>query len=218
MDCDHGIILDIAVASGEANDAASYLRQIEHIHQEIIPTRAAVADGAYDLPLFYRVLQDQGIQFYVRPLPRSAATPGGIPGSSFTYDEENDLYTCPGGKTLRLQNLNRSVGGLYWVYYAGRSDCAACSMRAQSVGKRTGQAPGTQLLPERNPGESEEAGQSNEPEGPGQAADLERRHLSAQKWGHRLGRLLRRDSEAAENHCLLSATAWNLKRMIKWTM
>ena len=30
--------------------------------------------------------------------------------------------------------------------------------------------------------------------------------------------LLRRGSEAAEDHCLLSATALNLKRMIKWTM
>ena len=40
--------------------------------------------------------------------------------------------------------------------------------------------------------------------------------FSAQKREHNLARVLRRGSEAAEDHCLLSATALNLKRMIKY--
>ena len=36
--------------------------------------------------------------------------------------------------------------------------------------------------------------------------------FAAQKWGHNLTRVLRRGLEAAEDHCLLSATALNLKR------
>nr|WP_302467306.1 transposase [Intestinimonas massiliensis (ex Afouda et al. 2020)] len=40
--------------------------------------------------------------------------------------------------------------------------------------------------------------------------------FAAQKWGHNLTRVLRRGLEAAEDHCLLSATALNLKRMIKY--
>ena len=39
--------------------------------------------------------------------------------------------------------------------------------------------------------------------------------FAAQKWGHNLTRVLRRGLEAAEDHCLLSATALNLKRMIR---
>ena len=39
--------------------------------------------------------------------------------------------------------------------------------------------------------------------------------FAAQKRGHNLTRVLRRGLEAAEDHCLLSATALNLKRMIK---
>lgn len=31
VDCDHGIILDVTVTSGEVNDAVPYLRQIEHV-------------------------------------------------------------------------------------------------------------------------------------------------------------------------------------------
>lgn len=39
--------------------------------------------------------------------------------------------------------------------------------------------------------------------------------FAIQKWSHNLTRVLRRGLEAAEDHCLLSATALNLKRMIK---
>lgn len=39
--------------------------------------------------------------------------------------------------------------------------------------------------------------------------------FAAQKRSHNLTQLLRRGLEAAEDHCLLSATALNLKRMIK---
>lgn len=200
VDCDHGIILDVAVTSGEVNDAAPYLRQLEHIHQDIIPIQAAVADAAYDLPLFHRVLRDLG----------------GVPGSPFIYDEEKDLYTCPGGKTLRLRNLNRSVGGLHWVYFADRSDCAACPLRWQCVGK------GRAKRLERSYFWREIREDLRELDSPTYQRALRKRQIwsegtfAAQKWGHRLGQLLRRGAEATEDHCLLSATALNLKRMIKW--
>ncbi len=42
--------------------------------------------------------------------------------------------------------------------------------------------------------------------------------FAAQKRGHNLTRVLRRGIEAAEDHCLLSAAAMNLKRMIKYAM
>ena len=41
--------------------------------------------------------------------------------------------------------------------------------------------------------------------------------FAAQKREHNLMRVLRRGLEAAEDHCLLSATAMNLKRMIRAT-
>lgn len=41
--------------------------------------------------------------------------------------------------------------------------------------------------------------------------------FAAQKRGHNLTRVLRRDLETAEDHCLLSATALNLKRMMRAT-
>ena len=39
---------------------------MEYIHENIITIQAAVADSAYDFPLAYRVLEEYGIDFYVR--------------------------------------------------------------------------------------------------------------------------------------------------------
>lgn len=39
--------------------------------------------------------------------------------------------------------------------------------------------------------------------------------FAAQKWGHNLTRVLLRGLEAAEDHCLLSVPALNLKRILK---
>ena len=72
-----------------------------------------------DLPLFHRVLRDHGIRFYVRPMPRSPSALSGVPGSPFTYDAENDLYTCPDGKALHRRNL-----------IAAPADCTGCILRA----------------------------------------------------------------------------------------
>lgn len=135
MDCDHGIILDTVVTSGEVNDAVPYLKQIEHIHREILPIQAATADSAYDLPLFHRVLKDHNIRFYVRPCSNSLKACGKGTPSSFAYDEENDLYRCPQGKELELRNLTRLSGGLRWVYYSKKADCDICPVRTECIGK-----------------------------------------------------------------------------------
>ena len=52
---------------GDVYDSVPYLEQLEHIHQNIIPIQAAAADSAYDFPLAHRVLDEQGITFFVRP-------------------------------------------------------------------------------------------------------------------------------------------------------
>lgn len=57
MDTDHGVILDVAVMPGDANDSAPYLAQLERIHQNILPIRAATAGAAYDFPLAHQVLR-----------------------------------------------------------------------------------------------------------------------------------------------------------------
>lgn len=215
VDFDHGIILDTVVTSGEVNDAVPYLNQIEHIHRDILPIQAATADSAYDLPLFHRVLKDHNIRFYVRPCSNSLKACGKGNPSSFVYDEENDLYRCPQGKELELRNLTRLSGGLRWVYYSKKADCDICPVRTECIGKCH-----TKHI-ERNYFWKEIRADIDELETPLYQRALRKRQIwsegtfAAQKWGNNLARLFRRGIEAAEDHCLLSATALNLKRMIR---
>lgn len=75
-----------------------------------------------------------------RRYPRKvSAALNGVPGSPFLYDEEKAPDTCPGGKTLRLRNLNRSVGGLHWEYFADRSESATrCRLQDSAEGEKAG--------------------------------------------------------------------------------
>lgn len=75
-----------------------------------------------------------------RRYPRKvSAALNGVPGSPFLYDEEKAPDTCPDGKTLRLRNLNRSVGGLHWEYFADRSESATrCPLRDSAEGEKAG--------------------------------------------------------------------------------
>lgn len=65
-DTDNGIILGVTVTPGDVYDSVPYLEQVEYIHKNIIPLQSAAADSAYDFPLAHRVLEEQGIMFFVR--------------------------------------------------------------------------------------------------------------------------------------------------------
>ena len=66
-DTDCGIITGVTVTPGDVYDSVPYLKQLEHIHQNVIPIQAAAADSAYDFPLAHQVLEERGIAFFVRP-------------------------------------------------------------------------------------------------------------------------------------------------------
>jgi transposase len=218
VDTDHGIILDVAVTSGDVSDAAPYLDQLEHVHREVIPIQCATADAIYDFPLAHQVLSKHGISFCVRPIKHHEQTALEIKRDDFCYDEENDCYICPNGKALRLNTLRRSSSGLHWVYSAEKRICQACPIKEQCLSECRKE--GARKL-ERSyfePVVRRDLSHAAEPE---YREALRLRQIwcegtfAAQKWGHNLTRVLRRGLEAAEDHCLLSATAMNLKRMIR---
>jgi len=218
VDTDWGVILDVRVTSGDVYDSVPYLDQLEHVHKTILPIRAAAADAAYDFPLAHRVLDDLGIRFFVRPQAFHDRTNVELKRDAFTYKEALDAYICPSDKLLKRSTLHRSASGLYWVYLADRRDCQGCPMRGKCLSKQDKRGARklehSYFTPQRrknlvrqNDSDYQEA--------------LKKRQVwcegtfAAQKWGHNLTRILRRGLGAAEEHCLLSATALNLKRLIR---
>lgn len=218
LDTDHGIILDVSVTAGDVHDAVPYLAQIEHIQSEVIPVQIATADSAYDFSLAHRTLDDMGISFFVRPQARPEYVRVSIAKDAFTYDEKQDVYICPNGRNLHLKYLTRGASGISWQYQPDRNECLTCPMREQCMTnrQRVRTVEHSYFLP---------AVQKNyaKRESPAYKDALRKRQIwcegtfAAQKREHNLMRVLRRGLEAAEDHCLLSATAMNLKRMIRAT-
>ena len=216
LDTDHGIILDVTVTPGDVNDAVPYLDQIEHVHKAVVPIQTATADAAYDFPLAHRVLWDLGIAFFVSPRSRHSVLQTQMQRDDFTYDEEHDIYICPSGNPLLLAHLQRSTGGLSLLYRPDKRDCLLCPLGKNCMTDR-GRVRTISHSYFRSIVERNFSKQST----PAYAEALRKRQIwcegtfAVQKRGHNLTRILRRGLEAAEDHCLLSATAINLKRMIK---
>ena len=219
VDSDCGIIVGQAVTAGDVNDSVPFLGLIERIHENVVPIQAATADAAYDFPLAHRALGELGIDFFVRPQKTAARVSVQFTRDDFCRDENRDVYLCPIGKELRLRRLARSASGLFWEYQADKRDCALCSLRgkclresdkrgARKVSVSYFAADRQRSLERRSSPEYREALKLRQVWCEGS--------FSAQKREHNLARVLRRGLEAAEDHCLLSATALNLKRMIKY--
>ena len=220
VDTDCGVILDVTVTPGDVYDSVPYLEQIERIHRSILPIQAATADAAYDFPLAHQALKELEIQFFVRPQAVHDRTNVELKREAFQYDESLDAYVCPNGKLLRLNTLHRSASGLYWLYLADKQDCQRCPLRKKCLSQQDKR--GARKL-EHSYFTAQRKRNLSRLSDPIYREALKKRQIwcegtfAAQKRGHNLTQILRRGLEAAEDHCLLSATALNLKRMI-WAM
>lgn len=218
VDCDHGVILGVTVTPGNVHDSVPYLGHLEHIHRNVLPIRTATADAAYDFPLAHRELEKFGITFCVRPQPFADRTELEFKRDAFAYDEERDRYICPNGKELRIKGLQRSASSVYWEYWADRTDCRTCPLRAKCLSEKDKRGARKLLDTYFRPTVRKNLARQHESD---YLDALRKRQVwcegtfAAQKWGHNLTRVLRRGLDAAEDHCLLSATALNLKRMLK---
>lgn len=218
VDTDHGIILGVTVTPGDMHDSVPYLEHMEQIHKNVIPLQAVAADSAYDFPLAHRVLEDQGIDFFVRPQSTHDLTQAEFKRDAFAYNEAGDVYLCPNRKKLQVKRLYRSASGLFWEYWAERKDCSGCPMRDRCLSKTDRHGARKLMDSYFKPAVRRHLSRRKEP---AYQEALKQRQIwcegtfALQKHMHNLTRVLRRGLEAAEDHCLLSATALNLKRMIR---
>lgn len=119
---------------------------------------------------------------------------------------------------LRHKRPYRSGSGLFWEYWADKKDCSRCPLRQKCLNETdkagTRKLQASYFKPVIQPHFSRRWQPENQ-------EALKQRQIwcegtfAAQKWGHNLTRALRRGLEATEDYCLLSATALNLKRMIR---
>jgi len=98
------------------------------------PKRLA-ADTAYGTGGNLAWLMQRGIEPHVPVLDRAGQTNGVFTRNDFTFDHANNVFICPGGKSLPFVHERPDNGIL--IYRARSSDCAGCSLKSQCTKARS---------------------------------------------------------------------------------
>ena len=109
---------------------------------DIDPERM-IADTAYGTgPLLEWLVEERGIAPHIPVVDKSGRTYGTFERADFTYDDENDLYVCPGGKELKQSrraytNPRTPKADGYGVlrYRARKVDCDQCQLKSRCCPK-----------------------------------------------------------------------------------
>ena len=82
-------------------------------------------------------LTERQIEPHIPVIDKSERRDGTFSNAEFHYDQEQDEYTCPGGKALKRywRQMKTPRDGVskdgFRRYYARRKDCQACPLKAQ---------------------------------------------------------------------------------------
>jgi transposase len=217
IDMKNGIIVDVAVTPGNATDATPYLDRIGYMQEHIgLAIESVGVDSAYDIGIVHQELSDKGIDVYTPVNDEEVRYSVEFRRESFTYDQDADTFTCPNGKSLTMRQLQRTEYGVYWEYRADVKDCKGCPFREKCLtSSQSSRRIQVNIFEETVKSNHARDGTAKHKE----ILDLRQiwceGTFAMQKARHNLKQLFRRGLEAAEDHCLLSATAINLKRMVR---
>ena len=135
VDDKSGVIVDVAVETGEASEGEQLLAQIDRVESNTGQTVEVVtADAGYAHPHNYAQLEQRKIDAVIPP-QREARRAAKLPLRRFKYDRQHQIVRCPGGKKLRRSYEARDHKG--WVYRAAVSDCRDCPLRSRCITAKT---------------------------------------------------------------------------------
>lgn len=216
LDAKNGIITDVHVTAANLNDFQPYIERIQIQKDKFsLLIQKTGADKGYDYPEVYYGLARMGITGYI-PSATKNKSGKGIKPDKFHYDGETDTYQCPEGKSLKYTHINHRGNRLHKIYAASAKDCKNCIRRNECFGpassKRTIIRTVYQELVEKN-----------------SSLASTQEYIRVQKlrrtWcegtfglmkrEHNLGMTYKRGRLNVLEHCLFSALAINLKRMVK---
>lgn len=144
IDTDHAIILDVeASRSIRTGETFATKIMVERVMERfgLWPERL-IADTAYGSGKFLGwLVHEHGIEPHIPVIDKSTRTDGTFSREDFTYDHNNDAYTCPAGKTLLqsrrdFQTIRHNPKDTDYIRYrATKADCETCELKQQCCPK-----------------------------------------------------------------------------------
>jgi hypothetical protein len=131
IDVENAIIVDVEpTAAIRQAEVLAAKRMIERTAKNFAlhPSRL-LGDSAYGAAdMLGWLVDERGIEPHVTVFDKSARKDGTFSREDFNYDQANDIYICPGGKTLTTTGT-RVNDGETLLYRASKADCGACVLK-----------------------------------------------------------------------------------------
>lgn len=216
IDVNAGIIVDVeATSAHRTEEIESAKTMIERVEQrfDLKPDRL-IGDTAYGTgPLLAWLVQDKQIEPHIPVWDKADRQDGTLSRSEFTFDVEQDRYTCPMGKHLHTTSQVTVDNTL--LYRASTYDCQVCSLKQSCC-------PNTPMrkIPRSVHETSRDAARALVDTDAYRQSRKDRKKVEV-LFAHlkrvlKLDRLRLRGRTGARDEFLLAATAQNLRRMAKW--
>jgi len=104
---------------------------ITNLKENELTVEEVLADAGYSSGTALKALEDNNIKGYIPNFGQYKSSREG-----FTYDKENDRYTCSRGIDLPFKKLiTTSLGYQMKVYRSSAKDCGHCPLRSVCIGK-----------------------------------------------------------------------------------
>ena len=216
IDADSRVILDTHVTTGARHDNQPYLEQIQRIEQRYhLTIHEAIADRGYGSAAIIRELTEQGKQTFI-PLWSGRVGNSKYLKGELVYEKQHDRFRCPEGNYL---NPNPANYENHKRYVSSSSDCQVCPQSSTCPARTRGSSPQRFVLRSLDQNLFEEV------------QTRMRDPVFRQKMSERMWKIEGLFAEAKQNHGLsraryrgrakvqiqpyMSATAQNLKRLVK---
>lgn len=129
IDMEHAVIVDVEATPTRITkevDATETMLERTERRFGVKPKRIA-GDVAYGTGEMLGWLADQGIEPHIPVWDKGKRDDGTFSREDFTYDDENDVYVCPGGNVLKT--TGKVHDGKMLLYRASKCDCDPCPMK-----------------------------------------------------------------------------------------
>ena len=212
-----GIITDVYVTPANVNDHTPYVERIKHQKESLgLDIKEVGIDKGYDTNEIHSELLDMGIKTYT-PLNDNENKKGRtvFPPSAFQYNPCNDSYTCPNGETLNFVSVNKNKHTK--VYCVSQKICKGCKLKSQCIGgKEPKRKLEIRLFQFKADIQRANYGTKRYYEVQRLRRVYAEGNFALQKDNHNLRKTRKRGNKKVSEHCLMSAMALNLKRLVKY--
>jgi transposase len=219
VDTDHHVITNIEAHHADKRDSECLEEVIGHtlgnLSEQDIEAEEILADTNYSSSKSLKALGKKGLTAYIPNFGRYKNQREG-----FTYKEEGDYYLCQRGVKLTFKGIrNYSDRGSMKQYRATIKDCSECVLRKHCIGEKGNCKGLADSIDKKLFDEMHERMQSS------YARKMKKlRHSTVEPVigtlvnVHAMKSIPGRGIEQANKHMIGSATAYNLKKWLKWNV